>query len=440
MIPKPKVHVITLGCAKNLVDSESLLGQFRTNALEIVPDVEDADVAIINTCGFIESSKAESISAILETAQLKSRGSLKKIFVMGCLSQRYPAELATELPEVDRFFGVNDQEKLLAELDVGLKYNLLCERVLTTPRHYAYLKISEGCNHPCSFCAIPLMRGKHVSRPMDQILAEARGLVRRGVKELILIAQDTTYYGVDRTRKRELPTLLQRLAEIEGIEWIRLMYAYPAMFPYEVLDVMVDNPKICRYIDMPVQHCSDEILELMRRGITRCEMEELLDRIRQRVPEIALRTTLIVGYPNETEKHFQELLEFVDKLKFDRLGVFTYSQEDRTSAEVLGDTISPEEKERRRSMIMELQKSISHERNESLVGKTLRILVDRKEGDVLVGRTERDAPEVDNEVFIEAGESLDPGNFCLGKVVDAVEYDLFVTIVNASDGPNSGIA
>ncbi len=431
MIPRPKVHVVTLGCAKNLVDSESLLGQFRSNSLEIVPDVEDADVAIINTCGFIEASKAESIRAILETAQLKSNGSLKKIFVMGCLSQRYADELATELPEVDAFFGVNDQQKLLAEFDGDLKYNLLGERVLTTPRHYAYVKISEGCNHPCSFCAIPLIRGKHVSKPMNQILAEAKGLARLGVKELILIAQDTTYYGVDRTRKRELPTLLRSLAEIEGIEWIRLMYAYPAMFPYEVLDAIVDNPRICRYIDMPVQHCSDEILESMRRGITRQGTEELIDRIRQRVPEIALRTTLIVGYPGETEKHFQELLGFVDRLKFDRLGVFTYSQEDRTTAEVLGDTVSAEEKEKRRSAIMELQKSISHEKNESLIGKTLRILVDRKEGDVLVGRTEQDAPEVDNEVFIEAGGSCEPGNFCFGEVVDAVEYDLFAKVVNS---------
>jgi ribosomal protein S12 methylthiotransferase len=433
MIPKPKVHVITLGCAKNLVDSESLLGQFRSNALEIVPNVVDADVAVINTCGFIEASKAESINAILETAQLKSSGSLKKIFVMGCLSQRYAAELADGLPEVDRFFGVNEQEKLLAELDGGLEYNLFGERILVTPAHYAYLKISEGCNHPCSFCAIPLMRGKYVSRPMDQILAEARGLARRGVKELILIAQDTTYYGVDRTRRRELPTLLERLAEIEGIEWIRLMYAYPVMFPRELLDVMVDNPKICRYIDMPVQHCSDKILASMRRGITRRETEELVDRIRQRVPEIALRSTLIVGYPNEGEEHFQELLEFVDKMKFDRLGVFTYSQEDRTAAEVLGDPLSAKEKERRRSMVMELQKSISYEKNWSLVGTTLRILVDRREGGVLVGRTERDAPEVDNEVFIEAKGEIHPGNFCVGKVVDAVEYDLFVSVENASD-------
>jgi ribosomal protein S12 methylthiotransferase len=431
MVPKPKVHVMTLGCAKNLVDSESLLGQFRSNALEIVPDVGDADVAIINACGFIEASKAESIRAILETAQLKSNGSLKKIFVMGCLSQRYAEELATELPEVDAFFGVNDQHKLLAEFDGDLKYNLLGERVLTTPRHYAYLKISEGCNHPCSFCAIPLIRGKYKSRPMDQILGEAKGLAQRGVKELILIAQDTTYYGVDRTRTRELPTLLQSLAKIEGIEWIRLMYAYPAMFPFEILDVMVDNPRICRYIDMPVQHCSDEILDSMHRGMTRQGTEKLIDQIRQRVPEIALRTTLIVGYPGETEKHFQELLGFVDRLKFDRLGVFTYSQEDKTPAEILGDTVSAEEKEKRRSMIMELQKSISHGKNESLIGKTLRILVDRKEGDVLVGRTERDAPEVDNEVFIEPSASLEPGTFCLGQVVDAVEYDLFATVVNS---------
>jgi ribosomal protein S12 methylthiotransferase len=440
MKQKPKVHVITLGCAKNLVDSESLLGQFRSNGLEIVRNVEDADVAVINTCGFIEASKAESINTILETTQLKSTGSLKKVFVMGCLSHRYPSELASELPEVDRFFGVNDQERLLSELHSDLKYNLLGERVLTTPSHYAYLKISEGCNHPCSFCAIPMMRGKHVSRPMDHILAEARGLADRGVKELILIAQDTTYYGVDRSRKRELPALLRNLAEIDGIEWLRLMYAYPAMFPIELLDVIVDNPKICRYIDMPVQHCADEVLQSMRRGTTRQDIENLIDRIRQRIPEIALRTTLIVGYPNEKGEHFEELLEFVERMRFDRLGVFTYSQEDRTTADVLGDPIPAEEKERRRSAVMELQKGLSREKNESLVGKKVRILVDREEGDIFAGRTERDAPEVDNEVFIEANEPLIPGNFYLGKVVDAVEYDLFVSVTNASDKLNSDAA
>jgi ribosomal protein S12 methylthiotransferase len=437
---KPKVHVITLGCAKNLVDSESLLGQFRSNGVEIVRHVEDADVAIINTCGFIEASKAESINAILETAQLKSTGSLKKLFVMGCLSQRYPSELASELPEVDRFFGVNDQERLLTELHGDLKYNLLGERLLTTPSHYAYLKISEGCNHPCSFCAIPMMRGRHVSRPMDHVLAEARGLAERGVKELILIAQDTTYYGVDRSRKRELPALLQSLAEIDGIEWIRLMYAYPAMFPMELLDVIVDNPKVCRYIDMPVQHCADEVLQSMRRGTTRGDIENLIDRIRQKIPEIALRTTLIVGYPNEREDHFEELLEFVERVKFDRLGVFTYSQEDNTSADILGDPIPFEEKERRRSAVMDLQKAISRQQNESLVGGTVRILVDRKEGDIFVGRTEKDAPEVGNEVFIEAAEPLIPGNFYLGNIVDAVEYDLFVSVTDSSDKANSDAA
>jgi ribosomal protein S12 methylthiotransferase len=437
MEQKPKVHVITLGCAKNLVDSESLLGQFRSNGLEIVRDVQDADVAIINTCGFIEASKAESINTILETTQLKSTGSLKKVFVMGCLSQRYPSELASELPEVDRFFGVNDQERLLTELHGDLKYNLHGERLLTTPSHYAYLKISEGCNHPCSFCAIPMMRGKHVSRPMGDILAEARGLAGRGVRELILIAQDTTYYGVDRSRKRELPALLRRLAEIDGIEWIRLMYAYPAMVPVELLDVIVDNPKICRYIDMPVQHCAHEVLRSMKRRTTRQDIEDLIERIRQRIPEIALRTTLIVGYPNEQNEHFEQLLDFVERMRFDRLGVFTYSQEEKTTADILGDPIPSDEKERRRSVVMELQKRISRAKNESLVGRTVRVLVDRKEGDVFVGRTEKDAPEVDNEVFIDANEPLIPGNFYLGKVVDAVEYDLFVSVTDTSNKVNS---
>jgi ribosomal protein S12 methylthiotransferase len=431
---KSKVHVVTLGCAKNLVDSELLLGQFRSNDVTIVSNPEDADVAIINTCGFIAASKAESVNTILETAELKSRGSLKRLFVMGCLSQRYAAELAKDLPEVDGFFGVNDHAKILSALAPDLKYNLLGERVLRTPHHYAYLKISEGCNHPCSFCAIPLMRGKYVSRPMGEILTEARRLAQRKVKELILIAQDTTYYGVDRSRRRELATLLQRLAEIEGIEWIRLMYAYPATFPLEILDVMVDNPKICRYIDMPVQHASDEVLRSMRRGITKRETEQLISRIREKVPGICLRTTLIVGYPNETERHFDELVDFIERVRFDRLGVFTYSQEDQTTAEPYGDPIPPEEKERRRAIVMELQKEISRGKNEEFVGTLLPILIDRREGDVYIGRTERDAPEVDNEVFVETREALVPGNFYIGEIVDAVEYDLFAVVKKTSSG------
>ncbi len=432
MPQKPKVHIITLGCAKNLVDSEGLLGQLRSNDLEFVSRVEDADVAIINTCGFIEASKAESIDTILETAQLKSAGSLKRVFVMGCLSQRYRTELEEELPEVDQFFGVNEHEKILAELGSDLKYNLLGERVLTTPRHYAYLKISEGCNHPCSFCAIPLMRGKHVSRPVEEILREAKGLAALGVKELVLIAQDLTYYGIDLSRKRELPRLLEKLAEVDGIDWIRLMCVYPANFPFEILDVMVDNPSICRYIDIPIQHCSDDVLKSMRRGMTRRTTEDLIDRIRKKVPEIALRTTLIVGYPTETEEHFQELLGFVEKIRFDRIGVFTYSQEEDTTAEPLGDPVTVEEKERRRAAIMEVQREISQEKNEALVGRTLEVLIDRKEGDIFVGRTERDAPEVDNEVFIQGSQNITPGNFYPSRIVDAVEYDLFAEVAGST--------
>jgi ribosomal protein S12 methylthiotransferase len=429
---KPKVHVLTLGCAKNVVDSEVLLGQVRENKLEIASSAEEAEIAIINTCGFIQASKAESIDAILETAQLKATGSLKKLFVVGCLSQRYQRELMEELPEVDEFFGVNEHERILAEIAPNLKYNLLGERVLSTPSHYAYLKISEGCNHPCSFCAIPLMRGKHVSRPMEEILSEAGMLAARGVKELVLIAQDLSYYGIDISRRRELPLLLERLARVEGIRWIRLMYLYPANFPMEILDVMVDNPNVCRYIDMPIQHCSDEVLKSMWRGMTHRSTEELIERVRQKIPEVALRTTFIVGYPTETEKEFQELLDFVEETRFDRVGVFTYSQEENTTAEPLGDCVPLEEKERRKAVIMQVQREISREKNEALIGSLSQVLIDRKEGDTYVGRTERDAPEVDNEVFIDGCEAIVPGNFYTVRVVDAVEYDLFAEVVAAA--------
>lgn len=425
---KPRVHLITLGCPKNTVDSEALLGQFRANDLEIVPHLKDAEVAIINTCGFIDAAKAESIDTILETAQQKSSGSLKKVFVMGCLAQRYERELRMELPEVDQFFGVNDHQRILAELGDDLKYYLLGERMLTTPSHYAYLKISEGCNHPCSFCAIPLMRGKHVSRPIEELIAEARNLASRGVKELILIAQDLGYYGIDLSRKRQLPDLLEKLAAIHGIEWIRLMYLYPVNFPFEILDVMVDNSKICRYIDLPVQHCSDRVLKSMRRGMTRQTTEELIRRIREKIPGIALRTTLIVGYPEETEEDFQELLEFVERVRFDRLGVFTYSQEENTPADRLGDPIPDVEKERRKRLVMELQREISRQKNESLLGLEIPVLIDRKEGRVFIGRTERDAPEIDNEVVIETEKDLNVGNFYHAKIVAALEYDLFASV------------
>jgi len=428
---RPKIHVLTLGCPKNEVDSEVLLGQLRASNFEVVLAPEEAEVAIINTCGFIEPAKLESINAILETARLKSSGHLKRLFVMGCLAQRYRAEMESDLPEVDRIFGVNEHDKILSELGSSLKYDLLGERVLTTPSHYAYLKISEGCNHPCSFCAIPLMRGKHVSRPMEEIVREAKALAGRGVKELILIAQDLAYYGIDRSRKRELRALLEKLAAVDGVEWIRLMYVYPANFPFEILDLMVDNPRICRYIDLPLQHCSDRVLASMRRGMTRRTTEGLIDEIRERVPDVALRTTLIVGYPEETEKEFQELLDFVEKTRFDRLGVFTYSQEENTAAEPLGDPISHAEKERRREVIMELQKEISAEKNESLVGERIRVLLDRREGEVFYGRTEWDAPEIDNEVILPETDSLKVGNFYEARIVDAVEYDLFASVEEA---------
>ncbi len=428
---RPKIQVLTLGCPKNEVDSEVLLGQLRASNFEVVPAPEEAEVAIINTCGFIEPAKLESIDTILETARLKSSGHLKRLFVIGCLAQRYRAEMESELPEVDRFFGVNEHDEILAELGSSLKYDLLGERLLTTPSHYAYLKISEGCNHPCSFCAIPLMRGKHVSRPMDEIIREAKALAGRGVKELILIAQDLAYYGIDRSRKRELRALLEKLAAVDGVEWIRLMYVYPANFPSEILDLMVDNPRICRYIDLPVQHCSDRVLASMRRGMTRRTTEGLINEIRERIPDIALRTTLIVGYPEETEKEFQELLDFVEKTQFNRLGVFTYSQEENTIAEPLGDPISRAEKERRKEVIMELQKEISAEKNESLVGERVRVLLDRREGEVFYGRTEWDAPEIDNEVILPDTDRLKVGNFYEARIVDAIEYDLFASVEEA---------
>jgi len=426
--PKQKVHVITMGCAKNIVDSEKLMAQLKLNDVEITQRLDDADIAVINTCGFIEAAKQESIDMIIENVRLKSSGKLKKVYAMGCLTERYMVDLQKEIPEVDRFFGSNEMSNVLKALGAEYKYELLGERMLTTPKHFAYLKISEGCDNPCSFCAIPIMRGKHAGRSLEAIVDEAKKLADQGVKELIVIGQDTTYYGLDTYGTRRLPDLLQKVADVDGIEWVRLMYAYPAKFPKEVLDVIAEHPHICKYMDMPVQHVSDTVLKSMRRGISKRAMRELIDEIRERVPGVALRTTLIVGYPNEGEREFQEVLDFVNDVKFDRLGVFTYSQEEGTTAYVLADPIPHQEKESRRDAIMGAQQAISDERNQLLINTTQRILLDRIDDGVYVGRTERDAPEIDNEVFVHTSRHLNVGEFIEVDIDDASEYDLFGSV------------
>jgi ribosomal protein S12 methylthiotransferase len=422
---KPKVHVITMGCAKNIVDSEKLMAQLQLSDIELTPTIEGADIAVVNTCGFIEAAREESVDAIIEQVRLKSNGKIRKVFAMGCLAERYRNELAREIPEVDRFFGSNEMPDVVRALGAEYRNELLGERVLTTPKHTAFLKISEGCDNPCSFCAIPLMRGKHISRSMDEVVAETRLLAAKGVKEIVVIGQDTTYYGLDRDGRRRLPELLERVADVDGIEWVRLMYAYPAKFPFEVLDVMARHPKICKYLDIPVQHVSDDVLKSMRRGISRRALEELLHKLRERVPGIALRTTLIVGYPTETERCFDELLEFVAREEFHRLGVFTYSLEEGTGAFSLGDPVPRVEKERRRDAIMEVQQDISLRRNEALVGSRVRVLIDRVDDRRYVGRTEHDAPEIDNEVYVECPTPLAIGEMHLVDIVGVSEYDLY---------------
>lgn len=419
---RKKIHILTLGCPKNLVDSEILMSKLK-NKFQIVEKPEKADLVVVNTCGFIDSAKQESIEKIFEMVELKEKGKVESVYVMGCLSERYKNELEKEIPEVDKFFGVEKFEEILNTLGVPDRYELLGERELLTPKHYAYLKISEGCDNPCSFCAIPLIRGKHISRPIEEIIKEAKKLAWKGVKEIIIIAQDTTYYGLDIYGKRKLPELLNRLSEIDGIEWIRLMYTFPAKFPTEVLDIMAQNPKICKYIDIPIQHISDKILKSMRRGITKRKTIELLEKIRETVPEVAMRTSLIVGYPGETEKEFEELLDFVYTFKFDRLGVFTYSQEEGTKAFELGDPVSPEEKERRMALIMNAQHDIIVEKNEKMIGRKFKVLIDRKERDFYIGRTQWDAPEIDLEVLVE-GNGIKIGNFYEVEIYDIFEYDL----------------
>lgn len=430
MPKKEKINIITLGCSKNSVDSERLTHQLKINDFEIVDDPGKADSVIINTCGFIDAAKEESVNTILEAVNLKNHGKLKKVVVAGCLSERYSKDLKREIPEVDSFFGTEDYEGIVKEFGGDLKYDLLGERELSTPKHFAYLKISEGCDNPCSFCAIPLMRGKHVSKPMEDLLNEAAHLAKKGVKELIIIGQDTTYYGLDIYGKRNIAELLNKLSEIDGIEWIRLLYAYPSHFPDDLIETIRNNPKVCKYIDIPLQHISDNVLKSMRRGITKRRTLELLNKLRNEIPGMTLRTTFIVGYPAETEADFEELAEFVEQFKFDKIGVFNYSIEEDTPAYLLNDPVPQEEKEERKSRIMEIQKEISLEKNQNLKGHQLKVLIDSIEDDYFIGRSEKDAPEVDGEILIEAKSNrLEVGNYYDIEIIDCNEYDLFGKLI-----------
>lgn len=424
-----KVSVITLGCSKNTVDSERLMKQLQVNKFELSENPNDAETLIINTCGFIEAAKNESIETILNAIALKKSGQVKKIVVAGCLSERYKEDLLKEIPEVDAFFGTEKYEEIINELGGELKHELLGERLLTTPNHTTYLKISEGCDHPCSFCAIPLMRGLHKSKPMEELLIEANHLAAKGVKELIIIGQDTTDYGNDICGKRNLAELLTKLSEIDGIEWIRIMYAYPSHFPEDVIDVIANKKKICKYIDVPLQHISDDVLKSMRRGITKRKIKELIENLRALVPNIIIRTTFIVGYPAEKEKDFEELCEFVRETKFDRLGVFTYSKEENTSSFVLGDLVSEKEKKRRLEVLMEIQKEISAEKNQELLGKKLRVLVEDRQNGFYVARSYRDAPEIDGDVLIPTESNINIGNFYDVEFYDYDDYDVFGKLI-----------
>jgi len=426
MKKRNKISVITLGCSKNTVDSERLMNQLKLNHIELTKNLEEADALIINTCGFIEAAKEESINTILEAVELKKEGKLKKVVVIGCLSERYAKELRNEIPEVDSFFGTEAYESVLREFGGNLKYELIGERLLTTPKHFAYLKISEGCDHPCSFCAIPLMRGKHKSRQMEDLIKEARFLSAQGVKELILIGQDTTDYGKDLYGKRNISELVNKLSLIDGIEWIRIMYAYPSHFPEDLIETISSNPKVCKYIDLPLQHISDNVLKSMRRGITKKRTIELIGKLRNKIPDLTLRTTFIVGYPEETEKDFEELCNFVQDIKFERFGVFTYSMEENTASYKLGDPIPSEIKEERKAILMEIQKEISLNKNKEMIGKELKVIIDEKENKFYVARTERDAPEVDGEVYIQKSKNhIQIGKFYSAEIYDCNEYDLF---------------
>ncbi len=429
-----KVNVITLGCSKNLVDSEDMITQLRANDFEVVHDSneEDANVIIVNTCGFIDLAKEESVNTILQYAEVKKEGRIDKLYVTGCLSQRYKDDLEKEIPEVDAYFGTLELPGLLAKLNADYKHELIGERALTTPQHFAYLKISEGCNRTCSFCAIPLMRGKHVSKPIEALVKEAENLARMGVKELMLIAQELTYYGLDIYKERQLPQLLHALSAVEGIEWIRLHYAYPSKFPMEVFTAMAELPEVCNYLDIPLQHASDTVLERMRRQITQAETRALIEHARKQVPNIAIRTTMLVGFPGETEEEFQQLCDFVREMRFDRLGVFQYSHEEDTRAYELPDDVPAEVKAERANRLMEIQQQISLDCNEAKVGQTFRVLFDRKEGEYFVGRTEFDSPEVDNEVLVPAAKYfVRIGDFAQVRITEASDYDLYGEVIQA---------
>jgi ribosomal protein S12 methylthiotransferase len=424
-VKKNRINVVTLGCSKNVYDSEVLMGQLRANDKEVVHE-EEGNIVVINTCGFIANAKEESVNTILEYVDKKQSGEVDKVFVTGCLSERYKPDLEKEIPNVDEYFGTSDLPNLLKALGADYKHELIGERLTTTPKNYAYLKIAEGCDRPCSFCAIPLMRGKHKSKPIEELVIESQKLASNGVKELILIAQDLTYYGLDLYKKRNLAELLKELAKVEGIEWIRLHYAFPTGFPMDVLEVMKNEPKICKYLDIPLQHISDPILKSMRRGTTKAKTTALLKDFRQMVPNMAIRTTLIVGYPGETEEDFLTLKNWVEEMRFERLGCFTYSHEENTHAYKLEDDVPEEVKQNRANEIMELQSGISWQLNQEKIGKTFRCIIDRKEGNYFIGRTEYDSPDVDNEVLVDAKNFyVKIGEFVELEITDAADFDLY---------------
>ena len=432
-LKKNKVNVVTLGCSKNIFDSEVMMAQLQANKFEVEHEStsDDAEIVIINTCGFIDNAKEESINTIVQYADAKAAGLVSKVYVTGCLSQRYKDDLEKEIPEVDAYFGTRELPRLLKTLKADYKHELVGERLLTTPNHFAYFKIAEGCDRPCSFCAIPLMRGKHVSTPIEDLVKQAKSLAAKGVKELMLIAQDLTYYGLDIYKKRALAELLEALSEVEGIEWIKLHYAFPSGFPMDVLDVMKAKPNICNYLDMPLQHGSTSMLKAMRRGITREKTEELVNKIRETVPGIAIRTTLIAGYPGETEQDFEEMLQFVKDMRFERLGIFTYSHEENTHAYNFEDDVPEEVKRMRADKVMEIQSDISFDLNQEKIGKTYKVLFDRVEGDYFIGRTEFDSPEVDNEVLVKKADYfVRLGDYANVKITSAEHYDLFGDVID----------
>jgi len=432
-LKKNKVNVVTLGCSKNLVDSEVLMGQLKANKFDVEHESvgDDHQIVIINTCGFVDNAKQESIDTILRYVEAKKQGAVEKVYVTGCLSERYKKELEIEIPEVDAYFGTRDLPKILKTLKADYKHELVGERLLTTPQHYAYFKISEGCDRPCSFCAIPLMRGKHISVPIEDLVSRAKTLATRGTKELLLIAQDLTYYGLDIYKKRELAALLDKLSGVEGIDWLRLHYAFPSGFPMEVLDVMNAKKNITKYLDMPLQHISDNMLSSMRRGITKQKTIEVVNKIRDKVPGIAIRTTLIAGYPGETEKDHEEMLRWIEETKFERLGIFTYSHEENTHAHLLKDDVSEKVKRRRADAVMAVQQEISHKLNQRKIGQTYKVLFDRKENDYFIGRTEFDSPDVDNEVLLKADENtfVRLGDFANIKIIEATDFDLYGALI-----------